>query len=129
MLKNEKKYFINFIVVFFYIFKFISGNSNCNSYTNITDSKCFNKQLIFNDKKYREGFFSINKDGDLILELISIDDGFKLFYGLRANGTNLFPNEFYELNTGANNVHTCNNNNITESKNMFIYSMNNNIFC
>ena len=58
----------------------------------LTKIKTIDFQIIeFNSREYRSGHFALNSKGDMILEYSF--DNYRLFYGLKSNGTPFFEND------------------------------------
>ena len=88
-------------ICIFILQTFILLNSNC-QYCNvgqnsIANTQCFNNIKIFEieNKYYRAGHSSINKNGDIVIEYSYLQ--YRLFYGLKKNGRYFFPNETKEI--------------------------------
>ena len=88
--------------VLIFIFKaFLLYNSYCqicNAPQNyINNVNCFNNIKMFDveNKYYRAGHSSINKNGDIIIEYSYLQ--YRLFFGLKKNGRYYFPNEIKEI--------------------------------
>ena len=76
-------------------------NSNCQfcskTQNSIDNKQCFNNIKMFDieNKHYRAGHSSINKNGDLVIEYSYLQH--RLFFGLKNNGEYFFPNEIKEI--------------------------------
>ena len=86
----------NFIQLFFIYLIYLSQNTICQtciSTRSITDFQCFTHIVYFNleNRQYRAGHFAMNSKGDMIIEYSY--NQYRLFYGLRGNGTLYFPEE------------------------------------
>ena len=77
---------------------------NCRSNTNINDTKFFNEVIYFarENKNYTAGHFAMNSKGDMIIEYSF--EQYRLFYGLKKNGKNYFPNTTKELEIKSDNI-------------------------
>ena len=71
------------------------GFTACQENPIISNNKCFNNMLLFEQKKYQENNFAINKNGDFLVqynEYITYNKltSSRLFYGLKKNGSYFF---------------------------------------
>ena len=87
---------LNFVFLVFML-KTLVFCQNCHSNININDIKCFDEVIYFarENKNYRAGHFAMNSKGDMIIEYSFHE--FRLFYGLKKNGKNYFPNISKEI--------------------------------
>ena len=113
-----------FIFVFIlFILKTLVYCQICHSNININDTNCFNEVLYFNqeNRNYRAGHFAMNTKGDMIVEYSYLQ--YRLFYGLKKDGKNYFPNGTKEIEITSN---TINADSIQryESNNLFISFVN-----
>ena len=74
------------------------GYIECQENPIISNKKCFNNILFFEQKKYELNNFAINKNGDFLVqynEHINYDEyiSSRLFYGLTKNGSYFFSNK------------------------------------
>ena len=74
------------------------GFTACQENPIISNNKCFNNILLFEQKKYQENSFAINKNGDFLVqynEYITYNKltSSRLFYGLKKNGSYFFSNK------------------------------------
>ena len=74
------------------------GYIECQENPIISNKKCFNNILFFEQKKYELNNFAINKKGDFLVqynEHIDYDEyiSSRLFYGLTKNGSYFFSNK------------------------------------
>ena len=81
-------------ILIFILQAFLLINSNCQfcnrGHDTLTNTQCFNNIKMFDieNKYYRAGHSSINKNGDIVVEYSYKQ--FRLFYGLKKNGQNFF---------------------------------------
>ena len=82
------KYFLLFISFSFLI---LTDCKTCAVGNQLTVVKCFNNILYFDfeNRAYRAGSFATNEKGDMIIEYSY--EQYRLFYGLKKNGKNYFP--------------------------------------
>ena len=95
-----------FIFIFnFFIFLIKPANSqDCISTRNLSDSQCFNNIFYFDEenKDYRAGHFAINSKGDMLIEYSYLQ--YRLFYGLKGNGKNYFPEGTKEIELTSDTI-------------------------
>jgi len=91
-------------------------DNSCSINNTIIKTQWLNNILIFNESHCWSGRFSINDDGDMIIEYSSKDDYKRLFYGLKNDGSYFFNND--ETHTKIINIE---NKPRYESQNIFIY--------
>jgi len=91
-------------------------DNTCSVNNSIIKTQWLNNILIFNESHYWSGRFSINDDGDMIIEYSSKDVCKRLFYGLKNDGSYFFNND--ETHTKIINIE---NKPRYESQNTFIY--------
>ena len=105
------KYLLFFFIVFWKNLKVISLKT-CKDEKKISNIDCFTSVVIFNDKEWRAGHSSLDKDGLFILEFSpDSENGARLFYGLKPNGRYYFPDEKPTKQVTLSSI-TYNNNNI-----------------
>ena len=115
----------NLFKLFFLYLIYISQKTICQtcvSVTSISYSQCFTNIIYFNleNKEYRAGHFAMNSKGDIIIEYSY--DQYRLFYGLRGNGTLYFSEGTKEIEIISDTI----NSNILkryESINFFVSFM------
>ena len=87
------------LIIIFQAFLFYNSYCQyCNVQPNsIANLNCFNNIKMFDleNKYYRAGHSSINKNGDIVIEYSHLQ--YRLFYGLKKNGQYFFPNETKEI--------------------------------
>ena len=116
----------NLFQLFFLYLIYLSQNiicQTCVSITSITDSQCFTNIIYFNlkNRHYRAGHFAMSSKGDIIIEYSYHQ--YRLFYGLRGNGTLYFPEGTKEIEITSDSIRSP----IThryESINFFVSFMN-----
>ena len=99
----------NLIKLFFLYLIYLSQNTICQtcvSTRSITDSQCFSNIIYFNldNKEYRAGHFAMSSKGDIIIEYSY--NQYRLFYGLRGNGTLYFPEGTKEIEITSNTINS-----------------------
>ena len=72
------------------------ASNTCKSNAKISNTDCFTDLIKFDQKNYRAGHAIVTKSGELLIEF-SIDDesSERLFYGLKKNGRNYFPDDSF----------------------------------
>ena len=97
------KFFI-FIFKFFIVLIKTVNSQYCISTRNLSDSQCFNNIFYFDqeNKDYRAGHFAINSKGDMIIEYSHLQ--YRLFYGLKGNGKNYFPEGTKEIEITSDTI-------------------------
>ena len=93
--------------LFFIYLIYLSQNTICQtcvSTTSIAESQCFTNIIYFNleNKAYRAGHFAMNSKGDIIIEYSC--NQYRLFYGLRGNGTLYFQEETKEIEITSDSI-------------------------
>ena len=84
-----------FLLLFFIKFIFISSNT-CKSNAKVSNTDCFTDIIKFDQNNYRAGHAITTKNGELLIEYsLDADSSERLFYGLKNNGRNYFPNDSF----------------------------------
>ena len=116
---------LNLFKLFFLYLIYLDQNTICQtcvSITSITDSQCFTNIIYFNlkNRHYRAGHFAMSSKGDIIIEYSYHQ--YRLFYGLRGNGTLYFEEETKEIEIKSNTIDSSKLKRY-ESVNFFAFSM------
>ena len=86
-----------YLLLLIFLIQFILIASNtCKSNAKISNTDCFTDLIKFDQKKYRAGHAIATENGELLIEFSLDDDSSeRLFYGLKKNGRNYFPNDSF----------------------------------
>ena len=90
---NSKLYFLLLI----FLIKLITISSNtCKTNAKVSNTACFTDLIKFDQKNYRAGHAITTKNGELFIEYsLDADSSERLFYGLKKNGRNYFPDDSF----------------------------------
>jgi len=80
-----------FLLIITFSFIILTHCKTCPIGRQITNFNCFNNIMYFDfeNRAYRAGHFATNEKGDMIIEYSY--EQYRLFYGLKKNGKNYFP--------------------------------------
>ena len=92
---NSEKVFLFFI----FLIKITSSETNtCNSENNkqLSNTDCFTDIIKFDQDNYRAGHAIVTKNKELLIEFsLDYNSSNRLFYGLKNNGRNYFPDDSF----------------------------------
>ena len=97
----------NLFKLFFLYLIYLNQNTICQtciSTRSIVDTNCFTN-IIYDElenRQYRAGHFAMNSKGDIIIEYSY--NQYRLFYGLRGNGSLYFEEETKEIEITSNTI-------------------------
>ena len=84
-----------FLIIFLIKLKLI-GSNTCKTNPKVSNTDCFTDIIKFDGKNYRAGHAVVNENGELFIEYsLDADSLERLFYGLKKNGRNYFPNDSF----------------------------------
>ena len=90
---TPKKIFFLFI---FLIKLILIGSNTCKTNSKVSNTDCFTDIIKFDGKNYRAGNAVVFENGELFIEYsLDADSLERLFYGLKKNGRNYFPNDSF----------------------------------
>ena len=70
------------------------STQDCSKNNSIIKTQWLNNIVVFNNYSFRFGSFAINSKGDMIFECsVEENNGIRLFYGLKKDGSYFFKNE------------------------------------
>ena len=103
LLKNMSKYnflIFNFSKVIFlliFFFKFALAVTNtCKTNNKLSNTDCFTDIIKFDGDNYRAGHAVVTSNDELFIEYsLDKESSNRLFYGLKKNGRNYFPDNSY----------------------------------
>ena len=112
--------FIFFFQIFISIDSIFCGI--CKNVENLLTTTCYNDVIIFNNKNWRAGHATTNKQKLTIIEYsLEGDDGkSRLFFGLKENGRHYFSNTFKVIDTMDCQGCSTNYRGRYESRNLFV---------
>ena len=93
-----------YILILLFSILIMTDCQTCTSTYPITREACFNNIIYFDfeNRAYRAGHFAMNSKGDMIIEYSYAQ--YRLFYGLKKNGKNYFPEETKEIEITSDTV-------------------------
>ena len=87
---------IVFFLIIFLIKLILIGSNTCKTNPKVSNTDCFTDIIKFDGKNYRAGHAVANENGELFIEYsLDADSTERLFYGLKKNGRNYFPDDSF----------------------------------